>query len=148
MAKFDYRELKERERRKLVKRLTGAFFSIKTKKEMGRFIEQLFSPSEVTMLGRRIEIARRLVRGKTYVDVRNELKVGFSTIRSVDNWLEDGVPDYHELRERYRSYGYKPYKKKVRRGKDGDMLGSFDDIRHRYAGHFLLLNLLLDIGDD
>lgn len=148
MAKFDYRSLKERERKKLVRGLTSAFFSIKSKKEMHRFIEQLFSPSEVTMLGRRIEIARRLVRGKTYVDVRNELKVGFSTIRSVDNWLENSMPDYHVLRERYRSYGYKPYKEKVLRGRDGDMPGSFDDIRHRYAGHFLLLNLLLDIDSE
>ncbi len=149
MAKFDYRSLKERKRKKLVDRLADAFIDVKNKRDMRVLVEQLFTPSEVVMLGRRIEIARRLIRGRTYAEVRGELKVGFSTIRSVDSWLENGVPDYHKLRERFRTWGYKPLKKKSRRrGREGDIFGSFDDIRHRYAGHFLLLNLLLDPEDD
>ncbi|MDP3997128.1 MAG: Trp family transcriptional regulator [Candidatus Andersenbacteria bacterium] len=152
MAKYDYRKLKTKEREKITGQLVKAFSKANSKQEVQQFIDQLLTPSEKIMLGRRIQVARLLIRGYTYVEIRQKLKAGISTIKSVDGWLEMTVPDYQELRDWYRKWIYTDKAKKPEKKRSGsrepDMFGSFASVRHRYAGHFLLLNLLLDSNEE
>ncbi len=142
MGKFDYRGLLPRERMKLIDELTEALFTFENKKQLREFLQRLLTPSEIFMLARRLETAEGLVEGKSYSTIRDELGVGFSTIQSVDSWLEHAVRDYQEIRRKVRE--------QQRRGDERerieyqDIPGTFGNIRHRYPGHFLLFNLLLD----
>lgn len=127
---------------KLIDELTEALFTFESKKQLREFLQRLLTPSEIFMLARRLETAEGLLEGKSYATIRDELGVGFSTIQNVDGWLEHAVRDYQEIRVKLREQ-----KQREEQGKQieyQDMPGTFGDIRHRYPGHFLLFNLLLD----
>ena len=63
---------------------------MKTKKEIVNFFLGLFSPSESLMLARRIQIAKLLLEGENYENIRKNLGVGNSTIQKTDLWLHGG----------------------------------------------------------
>ena len=49
------------------------------------------------MLGRRILIARKLIAGKNFEDINEELRVGRDTVWRVQRWLEDQFPGYEKV---------------------------------------------------
>lgn len=61
---------------------------------MKTFLKDLLTESERIMMGRRILIARLLLSGKTYAEIKDDLRVGNSTIRTVERWLNDQFPGY------------------------------------------------------
>ncbi len=142
MSKFDYRGLSGQERMKLIDELTEALFTFEHKKQLREFLQRLLTPSEIFMLARRLEVAEGLLEGKSYVTIREELGVGISTIQKVDSWLEHAVRDYHEVRAQQREQ--ERQKQQAERVEYQDLPGTFGNIRHRYPGHFLLFDLLLD----
>ncbi len=64
-----------------------ALSSLKNTKETAKFLTDLLSAQEAEMLAKRLKIAKRLAEGKKYDEIRQELKVGFSTIARVNTWL-------------------------------------------------------------
>ncbi len=98
MGKFNYAKLSIGERDKVIDPLVEALSRLRKKDQMKEFLSRLLTPSEIVMLGRRLQVAERLVEGKSYQTIREEVGVGFSTIQSVDSWLEDAVRDYHQIR--------------------------------------------------
>lgn len=58
------------------------------------FLRDLLTPSERIMLGRRIIIARMLMRGVTYEDIGRRLRVSSTTVGRVHRWLQDQLPGY------------------------------------------------------
>lgn len=141
MGKFDYRELSVEERDRLVEKLADVFSSLKGKKKITVFLERLLSPSEIVMLARRLQVAELLVGGRTYDQIQNKLKVGISTIRSIEGWLEHATRDYQLVRAEQREL-----KKAREQGKkwvrEPGIVGSFTNIRRRDS-RWLLINLLL-----
>jgi len=143
MARFDYRELSIEERQKLLHKLSEVFSGLKTKKDITTFLERLLTPSELVMLARRLQVAELLVGGRSYDQIQNHLRVGISTIRSIEGWLEHATRDYQLIRaeqrelEQARRQGKKPVR-------DSGIAGSFTNIRQRDT-RWLLINLL--IGD-
>lgn len=139
MGKFDYRQLPSSKRRDLMDQVAEILTTIKTKDEMRQFLQRLLTPSEYIMLARRLAVAQKLTQGHSYTKIREELKVGMSTIQSVNQWLEYAVGDYATAKARQS-------KKRPKNVRDHwSTPGSFDDVRHRYSSKFLLLNLLLDL---
>lgn len=98
------------------------------------FFKQLLTESEVVMLGRRMQIARLLLRGFSFPKIARELKVGTSTIRGVHRWLRKRWPEYRlllaSLPTKYTEMP--PY--------EGVFLG---ELRRKYPGKMVLLDLLL-----
>ena len=46
------------------------------------------------MLGRRILIARSLLRGESTLEIGHRMKVGYDTVYRVERWLQDALPGY------------------------------------------------------
>lgn len=94
MGKIKTHEIDPKEKYKI----TGDFFEIilnlKLRKEIVNFFVGLLTPSEVIMLARRIQIARRLLEDKSYFEIRKELKVGNETIFRTDKWLNSRGEEY------------------------------------------------------
>lgn len=94
MGKIRAHEIDSKEKYKI----TGDFFEIilnlKLRKEIVDFFVGLLTPSEVVMLARRIQIARKLLEEKSYFEIKNELKVGSDTIFRTDKWLNSRGEEY------------------------------------------------------
>ncbi len=123
------------------KKYLGEFYTmvslLKGRDEVKIFFKDLLSLSEVVMISRRIQIAKMLLAGAGYEDVRKELKVGYSTINQVEKWVSNGFGGYKEIIGRYN--------KKDARRKAEKMPAppfSWQHIKRKYPLHFLLLNLL------
>ena len=76
--------------------LYTAVSSVRGRDAMKRLLRDLLTESERIMLGRRIWIARLLLRGETYDAIGKKLRAGPGTIREVHRWLKDQFPGYEE----------------------------------------------------
>lgn len=95
MAKFSrIPKLTKQEQEKLLIEFCRAFVEIKTAEEAAQFIKDLLSKQEAEMLAKRIAIARLLIRGKTYQEIRSNLKVSNGTIARINHWLETSGEGY------------------------------------------------------
>lgn len=139
MARFDHRTLTTELRTEYEQELIDVLSHIERKKDLQDFLFDLLTPSEIVMLARRIKIAKLLLQGKTYQFIRQALGVGFTTIASIDAWLERKFQSYRRTiaplleEERRRSKRTLPHEE-----------GPFKQLRRKYPLHFLLLNVLLD----
>ena len=119
--------------------------AVKEEKDMIQVLYRLLTPSEQIMLGRRKQVAEMLVEGATYASIQKKLRVGVPTIRNIEKWLEDAVRDFDRIRaEGRREEREQKSREKSWQQREPAEFGSFTSVRRRYAGHFLLLNLLLD----
>lgn len=143
MGRFDYRKLDKSQRDKLLEEVAVSLRKLKSTEAARRFLEQLLTPSEVAMIGRRWQVAKLLMQEKSYYDIRLKLGVGMSTIESVDGWLRRSIDNFPAIVAILK----KDPKTKTRefRRRYQDIPGTFNDIRHRYPLHYLLINLILDL---
>lgn len=85
--------------------LYTAASSVKGRDAVKLFLRDLLTPSERIMLGRRIIIARLLLKGERYEDIERRMRVSRRTIAKVDRWLQDQFPGYETaLQEAERVY--------------------------------------------
>lgn len=82
-----YNKLLKKDRDKLLIALCEAISTIKDSQEAAKLLTDLLSPAEIEIIAKRLEIAKLLTQGKTYSDIRNRIKAGFSTIARVNTWL-------------------------------------------------------------
>ena len=136
MARFDYRKLSKQERSELVAELVTAMEAIQRKKDLATFFLQLATPSEAVMMARRWKVAQELAAGKGYRTIAHEMKVGISTIESVDQLLSEAIGDY---RARFEEVWEEENKKRIDRYRR-----HVSPFPNRPA--FLLVNLLIDAG--
>lgn len=94
--KVRYSDLGEQDRIRYLDALYTAASELRTRADMKAFLRDLLTPGERIMLGRRITIARLLISGVSYEDIRAELRVGPDTIRRVHRWLADQYPGYEK----------------------------------------------------
>lgn len=139
MAKVSYRALSERQRQEMLRLLAKSLLTANNEKEMSQLLQQLLTPSEIVMVARRIQVAGELLHGASYREIRQKIGVGISTIYTIDLWLKDILSKYQVSR---RNVAPRRKQKVILRA--DDIVGSFDDVRHRYGSKFLLINLLLD----
>jgi len=88
MSKFPRpARLSKDKRRDLIIFLCRALLSLKSEEEVAKFISDLLSPPEIEMVSKRLEVALLLIQGSTYQEIRNKLKVGFTTIARIQTWI-------------------------------------------------------------
>lgn len=85
MAKFN--KLSKVEMQKLLISLCQAVSLIKDPKEAAQILTDLLTPSEIEMVAKRLEIAKLLIQGKTYDQIRIRINAGYSTIGRINTWL-------------------------------------------------------------
>jgi uncharacterized protein YerC len=97
MGKIDYRSLKRQKYEQIGQQFWGTMSSAKNVKELAKFMDGLLSPSEKIMVSRRIQVAKKLIKGKSKFSIQEELQVGQSTVESVKRWLEKAGPETRRM---------------------------------------------------
>lgn len=77
--------------------LFKAFTSLKTTEDAGNFLRDLLTPAELAEFANRLEIARLLTTGKSYLDIAKEVGVSTTTVTRVSQWLHDGCGGYEKV---------------------------------------------------
>jgi len=112
--------------------LYTAMSVLKGRSSMKLFLKDLLTKSELIMIGRRVIIARKLIRGESYDEIGKVMKVGQSTISRVHKWLNDQLPGYENaIKGLEKEFGYRktPY------SKNQSVLRT---LKSKYPLHFLL----------
>src|SRR3989344_2228694 len=95
MAKFSrIPKLSQREQEELLIGFCKALATLKTQEEAAQFLKDLLSKQEAEMLAKRIEIARLLIKGFTYENIKKALKVSYGTVARVSEWLATSGEGY------------------------------------------------------
>ncbi len=82
--------------------LTDAIEQLNTREERRNFIEDLCSIHEVESLAQRLEVARLLLLGKTYVDIGKLTGVSTATISRVNKTMNSGHGMYRAVLDRQK----------------------------------------------
>jgi len=141
-SKIKYHQLNDLDRRKCFSDFYYMITLLKGSDEIVNFLKDILTPSEVVMISRRIQIAKRLIRGDTYDDIINNLKVGKTTINKVDRWLNNGFNGYKNAIKKYNKAKEGRQKKEL--AYNENIHGTFTNLRKKYPAHFLLFNMFLD----
>jgi len=140
MAKVTLSSVDNKDRYELLDELYDMISVLENREEVKNFFRDLLTPSESLMLARRIAVAKMLLAGATYEEIRNKLKVGHDNIKSVYRWLYDGFGGYDLALKKIAKK-----KSKEDSNRSGVHTGSpFDNLRRKYPAHFLLINAFLD----
>ena len=134
MAKVKPKNIPIEERRKIIGDFFGLISNLKTKQEIIDLFVGLLTPSESLMLARRLQIAKCIIEGDTFDDIRQKVGVGFGTISKVDIWLHERDEAYKRVIIR-RWSKEKNSQKKNKSGYDRNLLD-------RYPQHRFLKGLL------
>jgi len=111
------------EQRELLREFCEAFLSLKKLDEMVEFLIDLLSKKEAITLAKRLKIAKMLIKGKTYQEIQEEIKVSAPTIAKVAEWLEAAGKGFKTVTERVRE-------KKI----EGEFSGK--DFKKKYGTYF------------
>lgn len=101
MAKFtNPSKLLKEEQEKLFFQFCSAISKLNNPLEVAEFLKDLLSAQEVEMLAKRLKIAELLIIGFSYSRISYNLKVGFSTIARVHEWLKMSGSGYRMVLKR------------------------------------------------
>ena len=79
------------------KALCGAFLKLKTEKEMMNFLRDLLTLPEIEEFANRLEVARLLKQGHSYLEIAKKTKVSTTTVTRVAHWLFKGCGGYWKV---------------------------------------------------
>jgi len=137
-GKVKYHELTSDQKRKYL----GEFYSmvalLESRQEVKSFFKDLLTLSEITMISRRIQIAKLLLEGKNYDEIRKALKAGRTNISQVEKWLNNGFGGYKNIITKYN----KKNKIKDKASFKSSVPFSREWVRKKYPMHYFLSNLL------
>jgi len=133
MAKRRIQEVDQRERRDMLDEFFDMVISLKNSEDAANFFKDLLTPSESLMITRRIAIAKMLLGGWNFDDIRKKLKVGYNTINIVNRLLYSGFGGY--LNEIGKVANKKEFRRRV-----PDI--EWQRIKKKYPAHFLLFNII------
>jgi uncharacterized protein YerC len=126
-GKVKYHQLTESEKKKYL----GDFYSMVSLLK----IKDLLTLSEIVMISRRIQIAKMLLEGYTYDEIRKRLKVGFSNVAQVERWLNNGFGGYRKVIKEYQEKRKNNQKLKIQKPFKESMM-------KKYPFHYLLWNII------
>jgi len=136
-GKVRYNQLTDFQKKKYLGEFYDMVSLLGSREEVKKFFKDLLTLSEVVMISRRIQIAKMLLEGKNFEEIRTEMKVGSNTISHVERWLNNGFGGYKEIIRRHN--------KKEAKREAGNLPAppfSWRAIKRKYPLHFLLLNAL------
>lgn len=120
--------ISKKDRNGIIYDLIYSIVDCKTIEEAAMFIEDVLTESELEFISRRLRIAKLLIDGKTYLDIKDRLHVSDSTIAKIAAWLS-GKGD-----------GFRKVVKSIPKDKllkDPMESSSWTDIKRRYPAYFL-----------
>lgn len=79
------------------KQLAKAFLSLKKEQDVVNFLRDLLTLPEIDEFANRLEIARLLLRGETYLTIAKETNVSTTTVTRVAQWLFHGCGGYWKV---------------------------------------------------
>ena len=85
------------------KLLVDSFYKVRTKKDLAKFIEDLFSPEETLDLAQRLKIAKLILEGKTYEEIAALIPVSTSTISKIGQVIKFGKGGFALLQNSTRA---------------------------------------------
>ncbi len=94
MTKVSRKPLRKNKEEEIFEILFSALAKLNSSQEVAIFLEDLLSPTEKLMLGKRLYIAILLYRGFTYELISDALNVSNATITGVNYWLKHGKQGY------------------------------------------------------
>ncbi len=130
MAKRKVHEVDQRERHSMLNDFFRMIAKLKTQKDAANFFRDLLTPSESLMLIRRIEIAKMLLEGWNFEEIRGKLKVGYNTINGVNRWLYSGFGGYLKELQQFKSK--KEFQRQIAKNE-------WQRIKRKYPAHFLII---------
>lgn len=138
-GKVKYHKLSIEEKKKYLGEFYTMVSLLKNREEVKNFFKDLLTLSEVVMISRRLQVAKMLLAGHPYEAIREKLRIGFTTINSVDQWLNNGFGGYRNIIQKFNKGN-----KKIKSRRKGEIAEPFslDYLRKKYPAHFLLLNIL------
>ncbi len=77
--------------------LIEALVKLKDKKEMTALLRDLMTLHEIEEFANRLEMARLLLKGKSYQKIADEIGVSTSTVTRVAHWLFSGCGGYQKV---------------------------------------------------
>lgn len=80
-------KISRKDRNEIIFDLIYAIANCKNVEEAAMFMEDLLTESELEFISRRLRIAKLLLNGKTYEDIKDSLHVSESTIAKIAAWL-------------------------------------------------------------
>jgi len=92
ITKVDYKMTNAKE-----KQLAKAFLSLKKEQDVVNFLRDLLTLPEIDEFANRLEIARLLLRGETYLTIAKETNVSTTTVTRVAQWLFHGCGGYWKV---------------------------------------------------
>lgn len=72
-----------------------ALATLTTEQDIGEFLDDLLSPTEKVMLGKRLAIAILLDKGYDQRTIHNIMKVSVTTVNTVNFWLKQKGKGYY-----------------------------------------------------
>ena len=82
--------------------LFEAILSLKTKEECNKFFRDLCTLEEMTDLSDRWQMVKLIVKGKSYRNIAEKLKVSTTTVARVANWINQGKGGYQLIINRLK----------------------------------------------
>ncbi len=141
MPRVQPKTISKDERRNLLNELWSLVILLETREQIENFFRDLLSETEAIMLARRIRIARFLLEGKSYDDIRNAMHTSHITIAGVHKWLQGRDGGYAQILPRLKKELELQQKAGERELQQRQPL-TFGWLKKRYPLHFLLFNLL------
>jgi TrpR-related protein YerC/YecD len=134
-GRVKYQNLSDIEKKVFLGELYDMIALLKNREEVKQFFKDLLTLSEVVMVSRRLQVAKMLLEGYTYREIQKKLKVGVSTVVSVERWLNQGFGGYRNIIQRHKKQNIKV------REQEPALPFSLKHLRKKYPLHFLLYNL-------
>lgn len=96
------RKLSRQEQEELFVDLARAVGSIKSPTEAATLLRDLLTEAEIAMVAKRLAIAELLIGGVPYRDICQDLKVGYTTVARISEWLNRSGEGFRLALERMK----------------------------------------------
>ena len=143
--KLEAKKLKSGIREKCLDAFFSALEHVESQNTIKQFLNDVLTESEKIMVGRRILIAARLLKGQPYEGIVREMGVGQDTVYRVKKWLGSRHRGIEKVAEKF--------KKAVKSGpgrrsefRDYYPTSGFAAIRRRYKTYYWISDLLDEIN--
>ncbi len=104
MAKFSpHSRLSQQQEQEILLDFFQSLATLKGFKEATEVFQDLLSRAELTMLAKRLKIAKLLIKGVTYQEISRTLKVSTQTIARVNIWLQEAGEGFRLMFERTKT---------------------------------------------
>ncbi len=123
-----FEKISKKDRNEIIYDLIYAIVNCKNIEEAALFIEDILTESELEFISRRLRIAKLLIDGRTYEDVKDRLHVSDSTIAKIAAWLSGKGDGFRKVVKAF------PKETKPR---DPLEYSPWTDLKRRYPTYFL-----------